>query len=176
MEVDRLAAGELTYELRVRGVDPVGTVENLRKLLRQTLKAERSNPAHKYPPNPYTFEEDVKGVQETLELLNSLVSDFDESIHGGSYKKINTKIIHVEGRIKRIEYTQENEGIIIALVQTLSSIRESLATKIRQFEDSLAILQIGGIEMEPSEINAPTSTPIKSRGTESTSNETKILF
>ncbi|KAK4875909.1 hypothetical protein RN001_012331 [Aquatica leii] len=56
MKVERLNQSELIYELRIRGVEPTGNVEQLRKLLRSSLKVEK----REFPSNPYTFEEDVK--------------------------------------------------------------------------------------------------------------------
>ncbi|KAF5293541.1 hypothetical protein FQA39_LY03026 [Lamprigera yunnana] len=93
-DVDRLSSKELAYESKVRKIDPQGGVEILRKLLRQVLKTEKSDPTFRYPSNPFSFEEDISAVRETISLLRELIADFDDSIHGGSYKKINSKIAH----------------------------------------------------------------------------------
>ncbi|KAK4884771.1 hypothetical protein RN001_001042 [Aquatica leii] len=140
MEVERLNQSELIYEFRIRGVEPTGNVEQLRKLLRSSLKVEKRGKTIVFPPNPYTFEEDVKGIRETLAQLGDLVENFDDSIHGGTYKKIETKFSHVEGRIKRLIEDANRTETVDEFTRRISSLKNLLTSASKKFEDSLLLV------------------------------------
>ncbi|KAF5305217.1 hypothetical protein FQA39_LY09305 [Lamprigera yunnana] len=143
MGVDRLSSKELAYELKVRGIDPQGGVEILRKLLGQVLKTENSDPTFRYRSNPFTLEEDISAVRETISLSRELIADFDDSIHGGSYKKINSKIAHAESRLLRTRVDSNTETTVTELKEELKSLEKSILVKVQNFEESFTELPIG---------------------------------
>ncbi|KAK4881213.1 hypothetical protein RN001_004532 [Aquatica leii] len=161
MEVERLNQSELIYELRIRGVEPTGNVEQLRKLLRSSLKVEKREKTIVFPPNPYTFEEDVKGIRETLAQLGDLVGNFDDSIHGGTYKKIETKFSHVEGRIKRLIEDANRTETVDEFTRRISSLKKLLTSASKKFEDSLLL-----VDKDDENANlACSSTPVRNQFT-----------
>ncbi|CAH1383643.1 unnamed protein product, partial [Tenebrio molitor] len=58
-EVNRLVQDELVYELAIRGLTDVGTVEQMRKTLRTLLRLERESNPLVYPVHPYDTATDV---------------------------------------------------------------------------------------------------------------------
>jgi hypothetical protein len=86
-EANRLAPDELVYELAVRGLTEVGTVEQMRKTLRNLLRMEHGPNPLSYPAHPFTVAEDLAALTQKAEEIKALVDDFD-GISGTGRKKI----------------------------------------------------------------------------------------
>lgn len=78
MEPNHLLSKELNYELRLRKVDPEGSVDEKRKLLRGLLSQESANRSFlEGVSNNYLFKEDAKEIKESLDDLTTKVDQFD---------------------------------------------------------------------------------------------------
>lgn len=159
MDIDRLSISEINYELAIRGIKPEGVLDNLRKLLRAASKREKSDKYYEPPVYPFSFAEDQDAIVAGLKSLGELIDEFEDSVHGGTYKKINTKISHYGGRIDRmISKGSDEEKLKQNLVTNLESLKTKLEQKLQDFETSLVALSInvGGSE---NPVIQQTSTP-----------------
>lgn len=104
IEVNRLAKSEILYELAVRGVKHPddASVEDLRKVLRKSLKLDHSCLAGKKPKYPFNFDEDYNALKTVADELDILVENFTcDDVRTG--KKISTKIAYALGRLDRAD-------------------------------------------------------------------------
>lgn len=104
LDVDRLSRDELLYELAVFGVEhpAEATVDDLRKVLRKSLRLEKSSLAYKKPKYPFLFAEDQAALESKLLELEDLLDNFDGTdVKVG--KKITSKFAHGLGRLNRSE-------------------------------------------------------------------------
>lgn len=110
LEVNRLSKSEILYELAVRGVShPDDTcMDDLRKVLRKSLKLDRSTLAYKKPSYPFTITEDLEALKTVHDELESLIDSLncdDEK----TCKKISTKIAYAFGRLNNSSPKSETE-------------------------------------------------------------------
>lgn len=107
METGRLVQDELMYELGIRGIG-TGTVEEMRKSLARALKIEKSGSSSiTWPDYPYTFEQDISAVTSKLQEIKDLISGLTDGKTSNKYKKIESKLAHVFGRLDRLTPTDE---------------------------------------------------------------------
>lgn len=99
--MNRLNQAELNYELQIRGI-ATGTVDQMRHALTMALRLEKSGDSIRYPPHPFTEDEDLKAIKEKLDELQPKVSSFNESPGSAAYSKLQTKLSHVLGRIENL--------------------------------------------------------------------------
>lgn len=81
MDINRLHKDEAVYELVVRGweVTDTDTVDEMRRSLRGLLLRERSGGSIRRPlEHPFSFEEDRLAVQNGLDEVDRLVSEFQD--------------------------------------------------------------------------------------------------
>lgn len=72
-ECNRLAKDELVYELKIRGFEDVGTVEEMQSCLRNILKLERSGQKLTYPPYSMNCESEFKVFAIVKIVQNGLI-------------------------------------------------------------------------------------------------------
>lgn len=101
MEVNRLLSDELTYELQIRGCEIPETVAQKRVVLRQALSSERTNFV---VPEGSNFDggSELNICQGKLDELLGNIQEFDGSNVDNEQKRINSRLIHVCGRVKRV--------------------------------------------------------------------------
>ncbi|KAK4873547.1 hypothetical protein RN001_015576 [Aquatica leii] len=107
-EINRLSSEELTYELAIRGITEVATVELMRKTLRNLLKLEREGQSLDYPSYPFTVEEDIRELQKKYSEMNKLLIGFDGADQN-TYRKLLTKYAYALGRVNRLLPTTADE-------------------------------------------------------------------
>lgn len=135
MEVNRLLSDELTYELLIRGHEPSSTVAEKRALLRQALTEEQSglvrsslitlNPADELRICSVKLEEMLGGIQE-----------FDKSNADNEYRRIKTRLVHVEERLSRVGPDNEASRI------KHKSLLEFCRGLFEALEDALKIVRL----------------------------------
>ncbi|KAG5894283.1 hypothetical protein JTB14_007428 [Gonioctena quinquepunctata] len=64
VEVNRLEKEELSYELDIRGITGLTTVDSMRKSLRNLLKLEKAGTSLTFPSYPFTFDEDSVSTKD----------------------------------------------------------------------------------------------------------------
>lgn len=137
MEPNRLNREELEYELSVRGTEnthiltiPVMRSELSRKLKKEELGfiEDRSNT----PRDP------AKEIEVCNQKIIEMQQLSDEYINSNEYKKIFSKLLHVNGRLARI--TSDKEEItdrIVQLQKEISKFEENLVEKYDQIEEAV---------------------------------------
>ena len=126
MDVNRLSAEELTYELDVRGLKGT-TVDEMRKMLRTAIRREAS---FILPEYPFSFEEDKTAVTAKLDELFKLTGDFVGNEHSGEFKKIVAKAEWVLRRLGRsICDTAEDKAFVADARQQVVGILSNLDVK-----------------------------------------------
>ncbi|KAG5884453.1 hypothetical protein JTB14_023196 [Gonioctena quinquepunctata] len=116
MEVNRLRADELSYELWVRGASPeTGTVDQLLTRLRQRIYLEKRG---SYTPS-FTYDLDADAEIATcitkLDKLQTSLKNFDHNNAKNERSRILSRLMHVSNRLSRIaaEGVQKREDEFI---------------------------------------------------------------
>lgn len=103
MEVNRLLVDELSYELLVRGLTVQGNTNQKRSALSAALKQERSEETSKLPISSLDSEQELEICCSKLQNLNDDIKHFGTNNPDNEYKRIRSKLMHVTGRIERID-------------------------------------------------------------------------
>lgn len=130
MEVNRLLADELVYELTIRGLPIRNTVQENRSTLRGALRLERdmgSSLDFSMHLNPQI---EINVCHQKLQILGQDVESFDMSNKNNEYKRISTRLCHLQMRLRRIPTTSEE----------VASTRNQLLTDCFQLLDHLGQL------------------------------------
>lgn len=136
IDIGRLAQDELTYELRIRGVTTVTTVDSMRRTLRQLRRIENSESFH-WPVYPYKFTEDSEALKNKLQELEGLVKSFSGGATSPEYLKISTKLGHAIGRVNRsVPVSEEDSGARSGLLVSFLGLSSTLQTRVKRFTRS----------------------------------------
>lgn len=142
MLVNRLEKEELEYLLTIRGVG-LGSCEEMRKRLSSVIRLEKEGDSIKYPPYPYTFQDDCIGIQKALDSITALLADFNAGQKSNEAQKVQTKIAYVLERIDHMESErpedQKNKSDLLAYTLSLM---DNLNEKIEDFESKQATPKI----------------------------------
>lgn len=131
MQVNRLNQEELTYELKIRGM-ATGTVEQMRHALTTALRMEKSGESIRYPPYPYTEQEDLIAVRNKLAELQPKVSTLKEPSSGNTFVKLQTKLSHVLGRIDHIPVESTDRPAVVTEALTLLDLLYQRAEEVEK--------------------------------------------
>lgn len=109
MEPNHLKVAELTYELKIRNVEPTGDVDQKRKILRGLLSQETANRSfvQSLSIHPYSFQVDVKAILETIRDLKLVIENYRTSGDKVLGSRITSRLTHLSGRMQRL--VSENE-------------------------------------------------------------------
>lgn len=103
MEVNRLLSDELVYELTVRGLPVRNTVIENRATLRGALRLEREGMSSGVNWNIcLPAEEELNICFQKLETLGTEVRNLNHSNRENEYKRIFSRLCHVQDRLRRI--------------------------------------------------------------------------
>ncbi|KAG5865599.1 hypothetical protein JTB14_015089 [Gonioctena quinquepunctata] len=135
VEVNRLEKEELSYELDIRGITGLTTVDSMRKSLRNLLKLEKAGTSLTFPSYPFTFDEDSVYIDRKISEIEILVTDFSDSETSSSFSKIYSKLLHVFERTERSVSTKDEEHskrstFLIKLLE----LKLNLLSKTRKFK------------------------------------------
>ncbi|KAG5886426.1 hypothetical protein JTB14_009323 [Gonioctena quinquepunctata] len=135
VEVNRLEKEELSYELDIRGITGLTTVDSMRKSLRNLLKLEKAGTSLTFPSYPFTFDEDSVYIERKISEIEILVTDFSDSETSSSFSKIYSKLLHVFERTERSVSTKDEEHskrstFLIKLLE----LKLNLLSKTRKFK------------------------------------------
>lgn len=101
MDINRLLSDELSYEIRIRGISPDGTVAEKRKVLRDAIHQERDGQITICTKNIVPSEEVCICGTKLDDLLGN-IQEFDNNNAENEYKRVKARLIHVSDRLKRI--------------------------------------------------------------------------
>lgn len=159
-EINRLASDELAYELAIRGITNVSTVDQSRKTLRNLLKLERQATPIDYPEYPFDFEEDSDALKGKITDITDWLKDFDGSDTNLS-KKIFSKIAHALGRVNRSvpeNSTQKSEKS--ELIINILNVKAQLEKLIKTHERSVLNQSQGVLDLSLININSSDSESV----------------
>lgn len=98
MEVNRLRSDELTWELTIRACEVGSTVEQKRSQLRDALQRDlRDNPNVQLDPSI-----ELSICSAKLDELVGHIQEFDGMNRHNEFKRINSRLLHIEGRLNRV--------------------------------------------------------------------------
>ncbi|KAL3279473.1 hypothetical protein HHI36_016983 [Cryptolaemus montrouzieri] len=102
MEVNRLLSNELAYELPIRKLPSSGNVADKRIDLRGALRAEKAG--EREVPSSCNFNPsyELTFCSSKLAELQEMIERFNISNRTNEFKRISTRLLHVEGRLSRI--------------------------------------------------------------------------
>lgn len=155
---DKLNKEELEYEIRIRGVNPQGTVKELLVTLKQLLSLEQEGHSFTCTYQSVATEELIICKTKLTEIRQYLSEEFTYNLS----RRIQTKLAHVLGRIEHI-VTKDPDGI-----SKRSELLSSALECLKEFEAKKAIFsEKSKTNLNPldilfqSNVQAHTSTPIK---------------
>lgn len=102
MEVNRLLSDELSYELRVRGAPDDGTVCEKRQRLRELMRLEKMGAFTQHFSSELKVEEEIDICQTKIKELAEIVENFDVNNAKNDFSRLQSRLIHVAGRLNRI--------------------------------------------------------------------------
>lgn len=134
MEINRLLADELNYELMIRGYELGRNVQEKRASLRRAMEEERQGKIAILDLQLDPTSE--LGVCSTkLDELAGYIEEFDNANAVNEYKKIKTRLLHVNGRLGRVAVGSMTERKKQHLQFYCSKLHEAL-------EDALQIARL----------------------------------
>lgn len=108
-----LLSEELNYELRIRGiVSQRKDASQKRKILHKQLEKDRGRNGLEYVDPEYQFESEREVIDRTVDSLTQLISEFDGPESDSLYKRIQSRIIYLTNRVKRIKAVDDNPEIV----------------------------------------------------------------
>ncbi|KAK4877550.1 hypothetical protein RN001_010056 [Aquatica leii] len=155
-EVNRLSAEELVYELVIRGISELDTVDAMRKTLRSLLRLEREGQSLDYPAYPFKVAEDIKELNDKVSEMQALLQDFDGS-NQNTYKKLLSKYAYALGRANRVLPDNESDKLQKSKVLVaILNFKSDLDKKVRSYEKSLSNKTKGVLDLDM--LNISTSS------------------
>lgn len=135
MDCNRLLGDELTYELRVRGLELGSTVAEKRTMLSQAFRRERSGTVG-WPDIVLEPAEELSICSAKLDQLMGDVQEFNKANADNEYKRIRSRLLHVDGRIRRLSVSN---GILERKKANLQDLCRGLFDAL---EDALRIARL----------------------------------
>lgn len=109
MEVNRLLGTELAYELRIRGIPIPEKVADRRIALREVLRQEKENGTSTEININLDFEEEMKICRKKTKELGEAIEDFDPENAENDFRRIYSRLAHLNQRIERISGEEQEE-------------------------------------------------------------------
>lgn len=110
---NHLLSNEITYELKIRGINTTRDINDKRKNLGRALTKEKGRTLVFIDPD-YDYETEVTETKATLESIKNLIDEFEGSSPSDStFLRARSRLAHVSSRILRmsldVEATQEQK-------------------------------------------------------------------
>lgn len=142
---------ELNYELTVRGISIPSSVEEKRKALTGALLQEKDARSCTLFSNPFQFSVDAQQVSASLAEVAQRVRDFSGGDGSAEHRRIVSKLIHLTGRIARINPIDNEE------VDVRNKLRQQLYFIEADFDSKL---NPDEFPPEPETVRAPPLSPL----------------
>lgn len=155
MKPNYLLANEVTYELRIRGVNTNRDINEKRKILGRALIKEKGRDIVLEDP-AFDFDTERAALDETLESIRSLVSDFVGPPTDSMYLRLRSRLVHATNRAKRLKPGGDPEKV--------NYMDEAYATCLHleaELEDHI-VVDRDAILVQPAPVNPPTVITVPS--------------
>lgn len=155
MEPNYLRSHEVNYELRVRGIaTSTADIPQKRRFLRRELKKDVARPdlVHELPN--FSLETESVEIVESIRSITELVNNFDGT-NEEIYKRISSRLAHVEGRLKRIpdnigEEVSGFRGDNLIVAATLEDEVEEIVARYEQANQAPRLQPTAGVAVSSS--------------------------
>lgn len=132
MDVYRLHVDELDYELLIRNLRITGNAQDKRKTLRTHLSMERMSKTS-FMVTSLDAQQEIDICEDKLVSLETQVDRSDSPISDNDHKRLLSRLLHVHGRIERINVDSETlfrckESLRRRTSETLSELESKLLT------------------------------------------------
>lgn len=132
MDINRLVSDELSYELKIRGIELGGTVSEKRGLLRASLSKERSSESASFVNVQLDAHQELNVCAIKLDELTGHIQEFDNANAENNFRRIQSRLLHVEKRLLRIvPDTKEKELKRKNLLELCAGLSEALRDAYR---------------------------------------------
>ncbi|KAG5883462.1 hypothetical protein JTB14_030884 [Gonioctena quinquepunctata] len=150
VEVNRLEKEELSYELDIRGITGLTTVDSMRKSIRNLLKLEKAGTSLTFLSYPFTFDKNSVYIERKISEIEILITDFSDSETSSSFSNIYSKLLHVFERTARSVPTKDEEHskrstFLIKLLELKSNLSSKTTKFKRDSRNSQIPLQLSMI-------------------------------
>lgn len=169
LDVGRLSADALRYELKIRGVTGQLAHDEMRCTLRKLIRMEK-NASFKLPANPFTYAEDSQAIQTDLAVTEDKVNNFAGTSACSEFKKLNNQLIHLLGRANRANaITAEDKASKPDLVTKIVTLSSRLEIKARATSTpsrtalNLSAINLGNSSSDSSEDSGDDSVLLASK-------------
>ncbi|XP_050501535.1 uncharacterized protein LOC126881346 [Diabrotica virgifera virgifera] len=111
-KAEHLLVDELDYELKIRDIMPEEstTVDKKRNLLRGALKQEAGNRSFlQISAVSLPFEEQQKGITETLDSLSKKIEKFRGTVKDTEYARLTSRLGHISARVHLLHCPSEEQ-------------------------------------------------------------------
>lgn len=132
MEVNRLLCDEVTYELEIRGLPTDKNLNQKRSMLSGALRCEKLGNLAPICCVELVTESEFEICNKKLTDLQHDIDNFNSENRINEFKRINSRLLHLLGRLKRIPIdansaSQRNEllGLCLQLVDELNVVFEN---------------------------------------------------
>lgn len=127
MDAKYLKKFELLHEIKIRDFKVTGSEETseLRSIFRQLNNAKRPVPVIKIKLD----DDNLKEIKTTLDELDTLVTQYPGKDARVSSRRIESRLMHVMGRLGMIEETEGNVAILKELNETAITLKSRLDGK-----------------------------------------------
>ena len=125
MKPVHLLSEELSYELRIRGIVTTRKDASIKRKMLQKCISKEVGRDLEYSDPEYNFENEQKIINEVLDNLRNLISEFSGPETDSGFLRIRSRLIHVTNRVKRIKFRVDDDD---ESIQTFKN--ESYATCI----------------------------------------------
>lgn len=156
IDVGRLSADALRYELKVRGVISQLKHDEMRCTLRELIRMEK-NESFVLPDYPFLFEEDSKVISDELIKITDTVDNFAGSTSSSEFKKINTHLNYLFGRVQRSvpkdKDDQDKKSTFISQIVTLASrlkVKTRTTSTPKRSTASWSVANLAGVSVSSS--------------------------
>lgn len=131
MEVKRLLSDELTYELQVRGAPTDGTVLEKRQRLGGLLRLEKLGAAVGVSSRVHSFveQEEIDTCSKKTDELREAILSFDVENAANDYKRIQSRLLHVVGRLGRLPDGDSKTALLTCCSELLGSLEDLVAAQ-----------------------------------------------
>lgn len=164
MEVNRLKSDELSWELLVRGCDVGNSVEQKRAQLRRAL-LEKVPIGTDVQLDPYA---EFGICKAKLDELIGCIQEFDQSNRVNEYKRISSRLLHLQTRLNRIdsdrpEVQRRKDDLTFLLVTAIEALNDAdhiarLMNRTLTEQTTLAGVDVTHHEETGSTLDAPNVT------------------
>lgn len=111
MKPIHLLTQELNYELRIRGiVTERKEASQKRKMLARLFERDRDRVNIVLEDPEYNFDNERRVIDETIESIKNVISEFEGPESDSTYKRIRSRIIHISNRVLRIKIPNDEQA------------------------------------------------------------------